>query len=72
MSGLLRRQVVGVRSPTSTVNKAYSCYRGYPIEQLAEHSSFVEVCYLLVHGELPSAMQLADWDHALKMHGLTP
>lgn len=46
-------------------------YRGYPIEQLAEHSSFVEVCYLLVHGELPSAEQLADWDHALKMHGLT-
>ena len=46
-------------------------HRGYPIEQLAEHSSFVEVCYLLVHGELPDAAQLADWEHALKMHGMT-
>ncbi len=46
-------------------------HRGYPIEQLAEHSSFVEVCYLLVHGELPDAAQLADWEYALKMHGMT-
>jgi len=46
-------------------------HRGYPIEQLAEHSSFVEVCYLLVHGELPDAAELADWEHALKMHGMT-
>ncbi|MFL5252363.1 MAG: citrate/2-methylcitrate synthase, partial [Rhodopila sp.] len=30
-------------------------YRGYPIEQLAEHSTFLEVCYLLLNGELPSA-----------------
>ena len=28
-------------------------YRGYPIEQLAEHSNFLEVCYLLLNGELP-------------------
>jgi citrate synthase len=33
-------------------------YRGYPIEQLAEHSSYVEVCYLLIYGELPSADEL--------------
>ncbi len=46
-------------------------HRGYPIEQLAEHSSFVEVCYLLVHGELPNAEEFADWDRALKMHGMT-
>ena len=30
-------------------------YRGYPIEQLAEHSDFIEVCYLLMNGELPTA-----------------
>ncbi len=36
-------------------------YRGYPIEQLAEKSTFVEVCYLLIFGELPSAEQLADF-----------
>ena len=33
-------------------------YRGYPIEQLAEKSSFIEVAYLLIYGELPSADQL--------------
>ena len=33
-------------------------YRGYPIDQLAEHSSFIEVCYLLLHGELPSPAEL--------------
>ncbi len=34
-------------------------YRGYPIEQLAEHSDFLEVCYLLMNGELPNAQQKA-------------
>lgn len=34
-------------------------YRGYPIEQLAEHSEHLEVCYLLLHGELPTAEELA-------------
>ncbi|MFZ0387972.1 MAG: citrate/2-methylcitrate synthase, partial [Solirubrobacteraceae bacterium] len=38
-------------------------YRGYPIEQLAENSSYLEVAYLLIHGELPTASQLAEWDH---------
>ena len=33
-------------------------YRGYPIEQLAENSSFLEVAFLLIHGELPSSRQL--------------
>ncbi|MDR8018066.1 citrate synthase [Nesterenkonia aerolata] len=37
-------------------------YRGYPIEQLAEHSSFLEVTYLLIYGELPTAEQLSDFD----------
>src|SRR3954447_19572408 len=36
-------------------------YRGYPIEQLAEHSSFHEVSYLLIYGELPTATQLEDF-----------
>jgi len=46
-------------------------HRGYPIEQLAEKSNFLEVSYLLVHGELPTAKQFDDWSHAIKMHGMT-
>src|SRR5881396_844485 len=36
-------------------------YRGYPIEQLAEKSTYLEVAYLLIHGELPTEKELADW-----------
>jgi citrate synthase len=43
-------------------------YRGYPIEQLAEHSSFMEVAYLLMWGELPTAAQLKDFTHHVTMH----
>jgi citrate synthase len=43
-------------------------YRGYPIEQLAEHSDFIEVCYLLLHGELPSASQLQTFRSAITRH----
>ena len=43
-------------------------YRGYPIEQLAEQSTFVETAYLLVNGELPTASQLADWQDELSQH----
>ena len=43
-------------------------YRGYPVQDLAEHSSFVEVCYLLLYGELPSKEQLADFDERVTMH----
>jgi len=46
-------------------------YRGYPIEQLAEYSSFIEVAYLLIQGELPNRSQLDDWENSIKMHGLT-
>jgi citrate synthase len=46
-------------------------HRGYPIDQLAEQSSFLEVSYLLINGELPNAKQLDDWNHAIKMHGMT-
>jgi citrate synthase len=43
-------------------------YRGYPIEQLAEHSSFLEVAYLLIHGELPTADQHDAWVHEITHH----
>src|SRR3954454_10195436 len=43
-------------------------YRGYPIEQLAEHSTYLEVAYLLVHGELPTQAQLDDWTHQITIH----
>jgi citrate synthase len=43
-------------------------YRGYPIEQLAEHSDFLETAYLILFGELPSAAQLQEWSHAVTMH----
>ena len=43
-------------------------YRGYPIEQLAEKSSYLEVAYLLVHGELPTEQQLDDWTHEITIH----
>ncbi|MFN8627409.1 MAG: citrate synthase [Candidatus Binatia bacterium] len=43
-------------------------YRGYPIEQLAERSSFLEVSYLIVHGELPTAAQLEAFVHNITVH----
>ena len=43
-------------------------YRGYPIEQLAQHSTFLEVAYLLVHGELPEPGALDDWVHQITTH----
>ncbi|MFT6804570.1 MAG: citrate synthase [Nitriliruptoraceae bacterium] len=43
-------------------------YRGYPIEQLAETSSFLEVSYLLIHGELPDEKQSGDWVHEITHH----
>jgi citrate synthase len=43
-------------------------YRGYPIEQLAERSNYLEVAYLLVHGELPTTAQLEEWTHRVTTH----
>ncbi|WP_109260288.1 citrate synthase [Hyphobacterium indicum] len=43
-------------------------YRGYPIDQLAEQSSFIEVCYLLLHGELPSPQELENFDMTIRRH----
>ena len=43
-------------------------YRGYPIEQLAEKSTYLEVAYLLLNGELPTADQFTTWEHEVTYH----
>ncbi len=43
-------------------------YRGYPIEQLAEHSTFLETAYLILFGELPTASALDAWTHEITLH----
>lgn len=48
--------------------KGILLYRGYPVEQLAAHSSFIEVSYLLLHGNLPTADELASFDHTIRTH----
>jgi citrate synthase len=45
-------------------------YRGYPIEQLAESSTFLETTYLLIYGELPTQQQLTDFEQQIKTHTL--
>src|ERR1700761_8154035 len=45
-------------------------HRGYPIEQLAENSSFLEVCYLLLYGELPTAAQFESFEHTITYHSM--
>jgi citrate synthase len=45
-------------------------YRGYPIEQLAEKSNYLETAYLILHGELPTPSQLADWTHHITYHSI--
>ncbi|MDA8364642.1 MAG: citrate synthase [Gammaproteobacteria bacterium] len=45
-------------------------YRGYPIEELAQYSTFPEVAYLLMHGELPVADQMADFQAAIHQHNM--
>ncbi|XWS33022.1 hypothetical protein CRYUN_Cryun22dG0041700 [Craigia yunnanensis] len=47
-------------------------YRGFPIEELAESSTFLEVAYLLMYGNLPSQGQLADWEFAVSQHSAVP
>src|SRR5208283_3293429 len=43
-------------------------YRGYPIEELAEKSTYLETAYLLLYGDLPTASQLKDWQHSIVHH----
>lgn len=45
-------------------------YRGYPIEQIAEKSTYLEVAYLILHGELPTKTQLDDWTHNITYHSI--
>src|SRR6202795_1816673 len=49
-------------------DKGELLYRGYPIEQLAVQCDFLEVCYLLLRGELPSAAQKAEFVHTVTQH----
>ena len=49
-------------------DKGELLYRGYPIEQLAEKSHYLEVCYLLLNGELPTADELADFETRVTRH----
>jgi len=48
--------------------KGILLYRGYPIEQIAEKCSYLEVAYLCIHGELPTNDQLAEWTHQITFH----
>ncbi len=49
-------------------DKGELMYRGYPIEQLAEKSNYLEVCYLLLYGELPTKEQMRDFDQRVTRH----
>ena len=49
-------------------DKGVLLYRGYPVEQLAKHSNFIEVAYLLLYGELPTTDQLASFDTSITRH----
>ncbi len=48
--------------------KGILMYRGYPVEQLAEHSNFLEVSYLLLHGDLPTSAELESFDTTIRTH----
>ena len=48
--------------------KGILMYRGYPVEQLAKNSNFIEVCYLLLHGDLPTQSELDKFDHTIRTH----
>ena len=49
-------------------DKGVLLYRGYPIDQLAEHGNFLETCYLLLYGELPTTPQYEEFDHRITRH----
>src|ERR671915_2069937 len=49
-------------------DKGILLYRGYPIEQLAEHSDFLETAYLILCGELPTASQQRSWIQQITLH----
>jgi citrate synthase len=47
-------------------------YRGYPIEQLAEQSTYLETAYLILYGELPGKSELAEWTENITVHSIIP
>ncbi|WP_293372648.1 citrate synthase [Nevskia sp.] len=49
-------------------DKGILLYRGYPVDQLAKHSTFIEVAYLILHGELPSKVQLDSFEASIRRH----
>src|SRR5690348_10334011 len=49
-------------------DKGILLYRGYPIEQLAEHSDYLETAYLILFGELPTASQIQAWTREITLH----
>ena len=51
-------------------DKGILLYRGYPIEELAEHSDFIEAAYLLMHGELPTPLQRKQFDRSIGSHNM--
>ena len=51
-------------------NKGILWYRGYPVEQLAEKSNFLETAYLILYGELPSQQRFDDWSRSITYHTL--
>ena len=65
---------VAARSPVTTEitfidgDAGLLYYRGYPIEQLAENSDFLEVCYLLLEGQLPTAKQKIEFERKVTSH----
>ena len=66
---------VSTASNSSTItfidgDKGILLYRGYPIEQLALHCDFIDVCYLLLHGELPAPEQKKTFDAEIKNHSM--
>ena len=66
---------VNTASCTSTItyidgDQGILRYRGYPIEQLAQQSTFVEVAYLLIYGSLLSATELAEFEAKIRIHTL--
>src|SRR5262249_26171527 len=49
-------------------DKGVLLYRGYPIEQLAEQSTYLETAYLILFGELPTAVELEEWTREITLH----
>jgi citrate synthase len=50
------------------MEKKEFAYRGYPIEELAEKSTYLETAYLILYGELPTEAELKQWTHNITFH----